>query len=141
MKLRLVQLMMIAAMAVGIGNGLAQAQGRGPQECGFYSASGGFAFRSEGTFPDGSKSVFVGTMIFDGAGKVSGINTGSISGFVFKDSFGGTYSINKDCTGTYVGVFSTGSVHWDIVVADNGKKIFGIISDQGYVFSFEAIKQ
>jgi hypothetical protein len=139
MKLRLVQLVTIMAMAVAFGGGLAQAQA--PQGCGTQSAKGGFAFRSSGTFPDGSNGLFVGTMLFDGFGKILGSNTGSIGGFVLNGSITLTYKINPDCTGSMIAAFPTGDVHWDIVIADNGKKIYGIISDQGFVFSMEATKQ
>ena len=81
-------------------------------------------------------------MVFDGAGGVSASNTGSQGGVIFRDNSGKvSYTMNRDCTGTMTFVFAQGTLHWDIVVADNGKKILGILTEPGFVLSMEAYRQ
>jgi len=141
MKLRL-NLIALAALAF-CGGGMARAQVVGGlQSCGVHSVTGAFAFLNRGTLPDKSNALFVGVMVFDGVGGVYASNTGNAGGVVFRD--GGSkvsYTLNRDCTGTLTFVFPQGTVHWDIVVADSGKRILGIMTDPGPAFSMEAYRQ
>lgn len=113
-----------------------------PQGCGLQTLKGTYAFRNEGWFPGqaaGSRvpAAFVGVMNFDGLGSVSIANTGSVDGFVFKDTnSGGSYIVNQDCTGELPDFA-------DLVIADNGRSAFLIVTvpNQGITFTGELRKQ
>jgi hypothetical protein len=144
MKLTFVQRLALTVLAV-VFAASAQAQAN-PGYCGLHSLSGSYAFKNIGKFPDGTDSLFMGVDTFDGAGNISSVETGSVGGVVFPGVTKGTYTVKQDCTGTFTFhvVNPQGQVvdiHWYIVIADNGKTIYGMISDSGWVYSSEHRKQ
>lgn len=132
---------LVATLAIFMGSSVIQAQTAPTQTCSARTLHGTYVFRSQGTFPDGSPGVFVGTQTFDGVGLVQSSNTGSIGGFIIKDSGTLTYTVNSDCTGTLTLVLPQMTINWDIFIADNGKKILAVIANPGFVFSAEYTKQ
>jgi hypothetical protein len=140
MKLRFAQIAAVVGAAVfGPTAAYGQAQG-----CGLQSLNGAYAFRSLGTFPGGTPSVFVGTDVFDGKGNLLGPKTtGSFGGNIYNGPpVTGSYTVNSDCTGTITMNIAPGVYgHWDIVIADNGKTFFAVVTDAQFVLSMEAVKQ
>ena len=136
---------MIALVFVVAASGLVQAEA-----CGLNTLSGSYAFRTSGTsigvpgIPDGSPQAWVGAAIFDGAGQGSFFNTGAIGGFILDDVSIRTnfsYTLNKDCSGTFTAHLPFGDSHWNMVVSDNGKRILTINKDPGWIFTGEYSKQ
>jgi hypothetical protein len=58
--------------------------------------------------------------VYNGNGKVRGVQSGNFGGEVFrKDPFTGTYTVKADCTAT---VTYTGNEQFDLFVAPDGSK-------------------
>jgi hypothetical protein len=120
------------------------------QICGLSTLNGAYAFKTAGTsfglpyVPDGSPQTWVGEAVFDGSGKGTSFNTGSIRGLIFEDGANRanfTYTVNKDCSGSLTVALPFGDVHWNMVIADNGKRILTILKDSGFVFTGEYYRQ
>jgi hypothetical protein len=85
----------------------------------------------------------VGRIVFDGNGNLQLTATTSIIGFIIPGSlFTGTYTVNRDCTGTMR--FATGSSHgvptFDIVSTPGGRHISIIQTNTGTVITGKAIR-
>lgn len=71
--------------------------------------------------------------VFDGAGNVSGALTNSVNGTVTTISFTGTYSVSKNCTGSYNITYSNSDTASANIVLDYAGKGFQVIrTDSGY---------
>lgn len=79
--------------------------------------------------------------VADGNGNITGTVTDSIDGTISTNSFTGTYSISKNCTGNYTLNFPSQTAHANIVI-DDGKNGFQIIrTDSGFTKSGFALAQ
>lgn len=76
----------------------------------------------------------VGRMTFDGVGNVSGKDTNSFGGDVTRYPINGTYTVDRDCTGTLTINMPNGFVLTnDFVILDEGKEINLIQTNPGTV--------
>jgi hypothetical protein len=77
----------------------------------------------------------VGTLTFDGQGGVTGVLTNSINGNVVAATEKGTYTVNRDCTGTYtVQIAPLGITgHAYFVIDNNTNDIQILTTDPGLV--------
>jgi hypothetical protein len=78
----------------------------------------------------------VGTITYDGQGKLVNPFTLSANGSVFTFTQTGTYNVNLDCTGK---VEQAGS-HYNFVVAPDGSSVFWIETDPGTIVSGSAVR-
>ena len=78
-----------------------------------------------------------GTIVFTGAGNLSGSYNESVNGVLFQGQFTGSLSVNADCTGagTLTGLSGTWTVQLHVVIVDNGKEILLLETDPGRVVS------
>ena len=114
--------LLVATAAVS----LAQAEAASPA-CSASKLEGRYVFDGQGT------NVHYGIFDFDGSGKFSGKQTSVRQAHgTDRESLGGTYSMNADCTGTMVMDGQPGgTAHWDIFVSSDGKKGRMIRTDAG----------
>jgi len=100
---------------------------------------GSYAFTAEGVVPStDEKYATIGIIVFDGQGKLSLSNTQSIDGrIVFPAPITGVYGLNGSCGGRIT--LSTGSI-FDIVVSNNGRELYLIQVNSGYVVTGTAKK-
>jgi hypothetical protein len=72
----------------------------------------------------------------DGNGNLRGMATNSINGTIVINTFTGTYSVSKNCTGSYTLTYQNGQTANANFVIDNGRKGFEIIrTDTGFAKS------
>jgi hypothetical protein len=77
----------------------------------------------------------VGWQTFDGKGKTDGAATLSANGNIMKVTIEGTYSVNRDCTGSmtfYVPALAT-TVHANFVIDNDGTEIRAIVTDANVI--------
>lgn len=109
----------IAALALSV----APAATAANKGCSNASLTGTFAFTTIGSFvaapaPLGPYAE-VGTQTFDGQGNTTTVSTSSTSGNVAQGTSTGTYTVNSDCTGTFILPIAPGiSSHYFFVIAD-----------------------
>jgi len=117
--------------------GFALAQGIGV--CGLAGKKQTFAFSLAGTDDKARPDAFVGQVILDGKGNLTGKMTVSIDGGIGPASLTGTYTENADCTGTMQITSSLGSTsNLNTVVVNMGKEILLIATDSGSIISGNA---
>jgi hypothetical protein len=112
------------------------------EPCSNATLNGSFGYTSTGTLlPSYAPAPFfgpfaeVGRQTFDGNGHTEATATTSSNGNVVPVTIEGTYSVNKDCTGSMtVNVSPFGSVvHADFVIDDHGAEIRAIGTDTGVI--------
>ncbi len=105
--------------------------------CGENTLRGGYGTHLSGTFfvsptmPVPLASV--GRLVFDGAGNFSGSDTNSFGGTVSTYPVSGTYTVERDCTGTLNVNLPGFTITNNIVIVDEGKEIFVIQTNPGTV--------
>jgi hypothetical protein len=108
-----------AALALGMAS-TAKAANKG---CSNASLTGTFAYTVTGSFvaapaPLGPYAE-VGTQTFDGAGTTTTVGMSSTNGNVAPSASTGTYTVNSDCTGTFMLPIAPGiAAHYFFVIAD-----------------------
>ena len=76
--------------------------------------------------------MYVGQVILNGKGKVSGSGYSSIAGSIHKGTLTGTYTEASDCTGTLQFTPPGGSLsNFSFVVVNSGKELLVIETDNG----------
>ena len=118
------------------------------KECSNDTLQGSFGYTSTGTLialppPFAGPFAEVGRQTFDGKGKTDSTATTSSNGNIVKVTIVGTYTVNKDCTGSmtlFVTPFDA-TVHADFVISDDGAELRAIVSDSGFVESRVYSKQ
>jgi hypothetical protein len=78
-----------------------------------------------------------GTITFDGKGYSSNPFTASINGVIQRGTVVGPYTVNPDCTGT---LSQSDGTHYDFVVMPDGRRFSWIETDDGTVWSGEAVR-
>jgi hypothetical protein len=136
----------VATIALGVAPG-AKAQVKG---CSNATLKGTFSQRGTGyiTSPASMAGPIanVGTLTFDGNGRVTGSIVNSINGVTVPPtgtlSEAGTYQVNADCTGTYtVQITGVGPGHAYFVIDDNRNGIQILTTDPGVVILCIARRQ
>ncbi len=102
-------------------------------DCSNNSLKGTYGFSCEGTLV-GSPLAVVGVFTADGNGNGSEVETISFNGDITTGAtFTVTYTVNADCTGSFVSTGFGSVFHNDIVIDDNKKEIRLISADTGNV--------
>ena len=108
-------------------------------ECSNASIKGDYGFSCEGTIVGGPLPpvpiAVVGVFTADGNGNGSEVETFSLNGNIFQGvPFTVTYTVNADCTGSFVSTGPDGSViHNNFVIDDNKKEMRLIPTESGFV--------
>jgi hypothetical protein len=116
--------------------------------CSNASVKGTFGFKGTGFFvmptSIAGPIATVSTLTFDGIGAVtSAVGSSSQNGNIGPQTETGTYTVNPDCTGTYMVVITPGgfTAHYFFVVDAGTYEIQIICTDSGVVFSGTARRQ
>jgi hypothetical protein len=113
------------------------------KHCSNSSLRGTYTYAFEANLPAGGPvAAVVGTITFDGNGKLTGTltqNTGKGQEGPF--SFDGTYTVNRDCTYTSEFGNPKNPSHQFGIIAQNGDKIRVLNTDPGLILEFTAEKE
>jgi len=115
-------------------SGFGLAQGAGT--CGLTGKAATFALNLTGSDNGYGPVAFVGQVILDGKGNVSGSRTASVDGTILTGSISGTYTENANCTGSAQVTPEGGSTNnFNFVVVNGGKESLLIQTDNGSIVS------
>ena len=105
------------------------------RECSNASIKGTYGFSCEGTVVGLGPLAVIGVLTADGNGKGSEVETISLNGVISRGvPFTFTYTVNADCTGSFVSTGPDGMpFHNDFVIDDNKKEIRLIATESGWV--------
>ena len=105
------------------------------RECSNASIKGTYGFSCEGTVVGVGPIAVIGVFTADGNGNGSEVETISFNGEISQGVlFTVTYTVNADCTGSFVSTGPDGSVfHNDFVIDDNKKEIRLMPTEPGFV--------
>jgi hypothetical protein len=104
-------------------------------ECSNVSIKGAYGLSCEGTLVGVGPLAVIGVFIADGKGNGSEVETISFNGDISQGvPFTVTYTVNADCTGSFVSTGSDGSVFHNDFVIDANKKEFRLMpTEPGFV--------
>ena len=123
------------------------AQEEALQACSAATLNGTYALKFSGFFTRGpvpaainnfTPVAGVGLVTFDGNGNLSASETVSVGGLITPVNVPGTYTVNSDCTGTFI---TTPNAHLNLVILRNGREIQAVNTVPGNVILDEFIKQ
>jgi hypothetical protein len=79
-----------------------------------------------------------GLVTFDGNGNLSASETVSIGGLITSVNVPGTYTVNSDCTGTFI---TTPNAQLNLVILHKGREIQAVNTVPGNVILDNFVKQ
>ncbi len=79
-----------------------------------------------------------GLVTFDGNGNLSASETVSVGGLISPVNVPGTYTVDSDCTGTFI---TTPNAHLNLVILRNGKEILAVNTVPGNVILDNFVKR
>lgn len=88
-----------------------------------------------GTVPGVGPVAFIGRIHFDGKGNVINPFTVSLGGTILRSVGPGSYTVNEDCSGTFLLETPIGPQHYDLRVMPDGSKVDYIETDAGTIIS------
>ena len=102
--------------------------------CSNASITGTYGFSCEGTIVGVGPLAVIGVFTADGNGNGSEVETLSLNGEISRGVFRtDTYTVDADCTGSFVSTGPDGSViHNDFVIDDHEKEIRLIATESGW---------
>ena len=117
----LVVLLVGVVGVLAIGAGHAKNENASRAKCSEATLDGTYLFAEDGVLLTDNDQVpfaLAGYQVYNGKGKVKGVQSGNFGGEVFrKESFTGTYTVKADCTGT---VTYGPTEALDVFIAPNG---------------------
>jgi hypothetical protein len=112
----------------GVAGGFGLAQGGAT--CGLTGKKATFAANLFGKIVNTGPIAYVGQVILDGEGKVSGSGTFDVNGTIVSAPIKGNYTENSDCTGTVqITPSPSSTLNFNFVVVNSGKEILLIETD------------
>ena len=103
-------------------------------DCSNASIKGTYGLSCEGTIVGVGLLAVVGVFTADGNGNGSEVETISVNGEITTGAtFTVTYTVNADCTGSFVSTGFGSVFHNDFVIDDNKKEIRLIATEPGFV--------
>jgi hypothetical protein len=119
----LVVLLVGVVGVLAIGAGYAKNENASRAKCSEATLDGTYLFAEDGVLLTDNDQVpfaLAGYEVYNGNGKVRGVQSGNFGGEVFrKDPFTGTYTLKADCTAT---VTYTGNEQFDLFLDPDGSK-------------------
>ena len=125
----------------------AQEVDRDRESCGAATLNGTYALTFSGFFTRGPVPGAInnftpvaggGLVTFDGNGNLSASETVSIGGLITPVNVPGTYTVNSDCTGTFI---TTPNAQLNLVILRNGREIQAVNTVPGNVILDNFVKQ
>jgi hypothetical protein len=109
---------------LAIGAGYAKDENAARAKCSKATLDGTYLFAEDGFILTDNEQVpfaLAGYQVYNGNGKVRGVQSGNFGGDVFrKEPFTGTYTVKADCTATVT--YAGGDEQFDLFVAPDGSK-------------------
>ena len=110
---------------LAIGAGYAKDENAAKAKCSEATLDGTYLFAEDGVILTGNDQTpfaLAGDEVYNGNGKVRGVQSGNFGGEVSrKERFTGTYTVNADCTATVT--YTNGEpFRYDLFVAPDGSK-------------------
>jgi hypothetical protein len=102
--------------------------------CGLQTLKGTFGYHYKGTLSRDDaldRLAAVGLVTFSGAGELSGSDTHSLSGKVDRRKYRGTYTVNRDCTGSASFQTEPTPTRIDFVVLDDANELQFTLANDG----------
>ena len=98
-----------------------------PEQCELQNSTlhGTYLARFSGTV-SGKPATFLGLVTFDGQGNYQFIGTGNFNGTISRSPGSGTYTVNRNCTGSLT---LGGAPHFDMVVTPDGVQAYTISTE------------
>jgi hypothetical protein len=120
----LVVLLVGVVGVLAIGAGYAKNENASRAKCSEATLDGTYLFAEDGVLLTGNDQVpfaLAGYQVYNGNGKVKGVQSGNFGGEVFrKDPFTGTYTVKADCTATVT--YAGGDEQFDLFLDPDGSK-------------------
>src|SRR5438034_11571210 len=113
------------------GTGAAAAE---PQGCGLDTLKGTFGYHYKGTLSRNDaleRLAAVGLVTLSGTGTLSGNDTHSLNGKIERRRYQGTYTVNRDCTGSATFATAPTASKLDFVVLDDANVLQFTLADEG----------
>ena len=112
------------------------------RECSNASLKGSYGASCEGTIVGAGPLAVVSVLTADGDGNISGVETLSVNGVITTGvTLTGTYTVNADCTGSFVSTGFGSVFHNYFVIDDHKKEIRIIVTEPGVVVVCTGRKQ
>jgi hypothetical protein len=104
------------------------------QHCSTASIKGAYVISCEGTAVGVGPVAVLGTFTADGQGNATEVETLSLNGQISRGvPFTVTYTVNADCTGSFVSTGLGSVFHNEFVIDDNKKEIRLMPTEPGFV--------
>jgi hypothetical protein len=121
----LVVLAVVGVVGVlAVGRGFADEENASRAKCSEATLDGTYLFAQDGVILTDNDQVpfaLAGYQVYNGKGKVKGVQSGNFGGEVFrKESFTGTYTVKADCTATVT--YAGGDEQFDLFLDPDGSK-------------------
>jgi len=118
-----------------------------PQPCSVATLNGRYGLTFSGFTTNGAVlapiTAFIpaageGLVTFDGNGNLSASETVSVGGLISPVNVPGTYTVNSDCTGSFI---TTPNAQLNLVIVRNGREILAVNTDSGRVAVDNFVKE
>ena len=125
---------------LAVGRGVANDEKAAGAKCSEATLHGTYLFAQNGVEIKGNDQLpfaLAGYEVFDGNGKVKGVQSANINGEITRNErFSGTYTVNADCTGT--ATYSDGT-SYDQFIAPDGSILTFVLTkpSEGVTSAFE----
>jgi hypothetical protein len=117
---------------------------QGPPVClmGNGTLNGVYVATGTGTVTGVGPATGVTLAVYNGDGTAAAIfSTGSFNGAVSTlSNISGTYTVNRDCTGTKTFGSGPSAAHYNFVVTPDGSTIYWIVTDNGFTLSGTGVR-
>jgi hypothetical protein len=129
-----------AALLTTVGAGYAKDENASRAKCSEATLKGTYLFAQNGVEIKGNDQrpvAIAGYEVFDGNGKVKGVDSSNFNGEITRNErFSGTYTVNADCTGT--ATYSDGT-RYDQFIAPDGSILTFVLTkpSEGVTSAFE----
>jgi hypothetical protein len=133
-------LLVVGAGVLTVGTGYAQNEKADGAKCSEATLDGTYLFAQNGVELKGNDQrpfALAGYEVFDGNGKVKGVDSSNFNGKITRNErFSGTYTVNADCTGT--ATYSDGT-RYDQFIAPDGSILTFVLTkpSEGVTSAFE----
>jgi hypothetical protein len=140
---RSIVLLTVATLVLGVlavGSGYAKNENAAKAKCSEATLDGTYLFAQNGVELKGNDQrpfALAGYEVFDGNGKVKGVDSSNFNGEITRNErFSGTYSVNADCSGT--ATYSDGT-RYDQFIAPDGSILTFVLTkpSEGVTSAFE----